>query len=195
MHDGAMAWRHVASCCHRSAAHYNMHASGAHAAAPDANVSLQHCAYSSCNAFCAATPAASCHLQCVWRAAWLQSGLEDCLQQFRRPDLRFKGFSPSASCFPTVRVARAARLQSALEDRLAEIVRTVNAKREHIPPVVSAATVTFPFDISIAGCAGRTSWASKRYQIEGWNAAALQMFAKSSQPGLALCGEGCILSW
>jgi hypothetical protein len=51
-----------------------------------------------------------------------------------------------------VRVARAARLQSALEDRLAAIVQAVNDKREHIPPVVSAAVVTFPFDISIAGC-------------------------------------------
>ena len=50
-----------------------------------------------------------------------------------------------------MRVARAARLQSALEDRLAAIVQAVNAKREHIPPVVSAAVVTFPFDISIAG--------------------------------------------
>jgi autophagy-related protein 101 len=54
---------------------------------------------------------------------------------------------------PAVRVARAARLQSALEDRLAAIVQAVNAKREHIPPVVSAAVVTFPFDISIAGWA------------------------------------------
>lgn len=56
----------------------------------------------------------------------------------------------NSAALNSVRVARAARLQSALEDRLQAIVKTVNSRREHIPPVVSAATVTFPFDISIA---------------------------------------------
>ena len=52
-----------------------------------------------------------------------------------------------------VRRQRQAKLQSALEDLLLTIVRIVNEKKEHIPPVVSANTLTFPFDISIAGFA------------------------------------------
>lgn len=51
-----------------------------------------------------------------------------------------------------MRTQRRARLQSALEDRLTHIVALVNSKKEHIPPVVSQATVTYPFDITIAGC-------------------------------------------
>ena len=33
------------------------------------------------------------------------------------------------------------------------VVRTINEKKDHIPPVVSSAVLTFSFDISIAGCA------------------------------------------
>ena len=51
-----------------------------------------------------------------------------------------------------VRSQRSAALQGDLEERLAEIVRSVNERKDHIPPVVSSATVTFPFEISIAGC-------------------------------------------
>lgn len=50
-----------------------------------------------------------------------------------------------------VRAQRKERLQSDLEAAIATIVRTVNEKKDHIPPVVSSAAVTFPFDISIAG--------------------------------------------
>ncbi len=50
-----------------------------------------------------------------------------------------------------MRTQRRARLQSALEDRLTHVVALVNSKKEHIPPVVSAAAVTFPFDITVAG--------------------------------------------
>ncbi len=51
-----------------------------------------------------------------------------------------------------MRIQRSAALQADLEERLAEIVRSVNERKDHIPPVVSSATVTFPFEISIAGC-------------------------------------------
>lgn len=46
---------------------------------------------------------------------------------------------------------RQARLQSAVEGLVATVVRHVNDKRHHIPPVVSSSTVTFPFDISLHG--------------------------------------------
>ena len=80
-----------------------------------------------------------------WRASQLPCFVGQSLQLCRRAVFALLLLPPA------VRVARAARLQSALEDRLAAIVQAVNAKREHIPPVVSAAVVTFPFDISIAG--------------------------------------------
>ena len=48
---------------------------------------------------------------------------------------------------------RQARLQSAVEGLVTAVVRAVNDKRHHIPPVVSSSTVTFPFDISMSGCA------------------------------------------
>ena len=51
-----------------------------------------------------------------------------------------------------VRGKRSAALQAELEERLAEVVRSVNERKDHIPPVVSPATVTFPFEIAIAGC-------------------------------------------
>jgi hypothetical protein len=50
-----------------------------------------------------------------------------------------------------VRAQRNAKLQAAVEELLTIVVRTVNDKKEHIPPVVSAKVVTFPFDIIIVG--------------------------------------------
>ncbi|KAI8466879.1 MAG: hypothetical protein J3K34DRAFT_432293 [Monoraphidium minutum] len=46
---------------------------------------------------------------------------------------------------------RQARLQAAVEGLVTGVVRRVNDKRAHIPPVVSASTVTFPFDIAMSG--------------------------------------------
>ena len=52
-----------------------------------------------------------------------------------------------------MRAQRQAKLQSALEELMTLVVRTINEKKDHIPPVVSSAVLTFSFDISIAGCA------------------------------------------
>jgi len=49
------------------------------------------------------------------------------------------------------RQQRKVKLQAALEELLTAIVRLVNDKKEHIPPVVSANTLTFPFDVSVVG--------------------------------------------
>ena len=57
----------------------------------------------------------------------------------------------TALCTPAVRQRRHSQLQTAVEDRLTLIVRTVNDRKDHIPPVVSPSAVTFPFDISITG--------------------------------------------
>lgn len=51
-----------------------------------------------------------------------------------------------------VRAQRQAKLQAALEELMTLVLRTVNDKKDHIPPVVSSAVLTFSFDISIAGC-------------------------------------------
>lgn len=51
------------------------------------------------------------------------------------------------------RVQRQAKLQSGLQESLTTIVRLVNEKRDHIPPVVSSSPLTFPFDITIVGYA------------------------------------------
>lgn len=56
-----------------------------------------------------------------------------------------------------VRQRRHSQLQTAVEDRLTLIVRTVNDRKDHIPPVVSPSAVTFPFDISITGEGGLSS--------------------------------------
>ncbi|PSC69772.1 Meiotically up-regulated 66 [Micractinium conductrix] len=53
-----------------------------------------------------------------------------------------------------LRTQRRARVQAAIEECLTSIVRHVNEKRDHIPPVVSGSAVTFPFDISVAGDSG-----------------------------------------
>ena len=52
-----------------------------------------------------------------------------------------------------MRAQRQAKLQAALEELMTLVVRTINEKKDHIPPVVSSAVLTFSFDISIAGCA------------------------------------------
>lgn len=46
---------------------------------------------------------------------------------------------------------RQAKLQSGLQEALTTIVRLVNEKRDHIPPVVSSSPLTFPFDITVVG--------------------------------------------
>ena len=67
--------------------------------------------------------------------------------------------------FCAVRSQRQARLQAALEDLLLTIVRIVNEKKEHIPPVVSANTLTFPFDISIAGYSSHDKDQSRKFFV------------------------------
>jgi hypothetical protein len=46
---------------------------------------------------------------------------------------------------------RQARQQASLQQAQAEVLRFVSDRRDHIPPVISASTVTFPFDIMMAG--------------------------------------------
>jgi len=46
-------------------------------------------------------------------------------------------------------VQRAAALTTSLESAITAIVSAVNERRSHIPPVVSANVVSFPFDITI----------------------------------------------
>ena len=57
------------------------------------------------------------------------------------------------NCFNCIagRNKRAERLQAGLEVVLTAVLRAVNDKKDHIPPVVSPATLTFPFDITIVG--------------------------------------------
>lgn len=52
---------------------------------------------------------------------------------------------------PAGRGARQARLQAAVEEALTVVVRSVNEHKDHIPPVTSSQTLTFPFDITISG--------------------------------------------
>ena len=52
-----------------------------------------------------------------------------------------------------MRAQRHAKLQTAVEELLGHIIKTVNEKKEHIPPVLSPHTLTFPFDITVAGYA------------------------------------------
>mmetsp|Transcript_11355 Transcript_11355/g.32240 ORF Transcript_11355/g.32240 Transcript_11355/m.32240 type:complete len:217 (+) Transcript_11355:702-1352(+) len=47
--------------------------------------------------------------------------------------------------------SRKAELEAALEETLTLIVSAVNTKRDHIPPVVSAEMVAFPYEISVSG--------------------------------------------
>ena len=52
---------------------------------------------------------------------------------------------------------RKAMLHAAIQEALDTVLRAVNEKKEHIPPVVSSDIVTFPFDISIS-CADDSSF-------------------------------------
>lgn len=54
-------------------------------------------------------------------------------------------------CSGTGQAVRHAKLQAAMEGLMAFLIQTISVKKDHIPPVVSTSTVTFPFDISIAG--------------------------------------------
>jgi len=45
---------------------------------------------------------------------------------------------------------RQKRLQDLLRETLAMVLRHVNEKREHIPPVVSSEAVTFPYEIAVS---------------------------------------------
>jgi hypothetical protein len=57
--------------------------------------------------------------------------------------------SPSSSGGAAARAARHAALETALSGALMYILRTVNERKEHIPPVVSGGVVSFPFDIAL----------------------------------------------
>lgn len=61
---------------------------------------------------------------------------------------------PNSAALNSVRAQRRARLQSAVEDRLAHIVALVTSQKEHVPPVVSGSAVTWPFDIALVGEGG-----------------------------------------
>ena len=50
-----------------------------------------------------------------------------------------------------MRGARQVRLQAGVEEALSAIVQSVNDYKDHIPPVTSSHTLTFPFDINISG--------------------------------------------
>ena len=50
----------------------------------------------------------------------------------------------------SARATQRQALQTALEDCLTRIVAAVNERRDHIPPVVADAPLTFPFDIEVA---------------------------------------------
>jgi hypothetical protein len=52
-----------------------------------------------------------------------------------------------------VRAKRHAKLQAAVEEVMTYILRTINEKKDHIPPVTASGILTFPFEIAVAGCA------------------------------------------
>ena len=60
----------------------------------------------------------------------------------------------AAAAAGSLRGARRARVQAALEEALLAVVRAVNERRDHIPPVTSGSAVTFPFDVSVEGEGG-----------------------------------------
>ena len=47
------------------------------------------------------------------------------------------------------RGARQRALEAALQAAVLHILRTVNERKEHIPPVVSGGVMSFPFDIAL----------------------------------------------
>lgn len=69
-----------------------------------------------------------------------------------------------AAC--AVRAKRHAKLQASVEQLMTLVLRTINEKKDHIPPVTSAAVLTFPFEITVAGCACRcVSARSSAHQV------------------------------
>ncbi|EFJ47979.1 hypothetical protein VOLCADRAFT_117751 [Volvox carteri f. nagariensis] len=63
----------------------------------------------------------------------------------------------------------------ALEEQLAIVVRRVNDRRDHIPPVLSPSAVTFPFDITFSG-------SSTRGSLQGGLQAVGKMLMKATPP-------------
>lgn len=61
------------------------------------------------------------------------------------PDLYSQ--EPNCLAVSNVKLQRQAKLQSAIEEMLMLIVRTVNDRKDHIPPVTSSSLVTYPFDV------------------------------------------------
>ena len=57
----------------------------------------------------------------------------------------------------SARAKRKQALQTQLEACLTSIVTAVNEKRDHIPPVVSGAALTFPFDVTVEGTGNESS--------------------------------------
>ncbi|PNW80906.1 hypothetical protein CHLRE_07g334700v5 [Chlamydomonas reinhardtii] len=75
--------------------------------------------------------------------------------------------------------SRQARMQAALEEQLAFVVRCVNDRRDHIPPVLSASAVTFPFDITFSGSSARSSASAS---LQGSLQAVGKMLLKATPP-------------
>eukprot|EP00877_Chromochloris_zofingiensis_P011959 jgi/Chrzof1/7016/Cz02g07220.t1 len=80
------------------------------------------------------------------RLYWEQWCVNICVVQ---PDIFTQDHHSLA--YTNARSLRQSKLQGSVEELLTAIVRSVNDKKDHIPPVVSASTITFPFDISISG--------------------------------------------
>ena len=70
--------------------------------------------------------------------------------------------------FEALRARRKQVLQLQLETALTHIICAVNEKRDHIPPVVSGATLTFPFDVTLeaTAAAGGESSSSSLFGID-----------------------------
>ncbi|KAG2434954.1 hypothetical protein HYH02_012150 [Chlamydomonas schloesseri] len=75
--------------------------------------------------------------------------------------------------------SRQTRMQAALEEQLAFVVRCVNDRRDHIPPVLSASAVTFPFDITFSGSSARSSASAS---LQGSLQAVGKMLLKATPP-------------
>ncbi|KAG1679613.1 hypothetical protein FOA52_006130 [Chlamydomonas sp. UWO 241] len=57
------------------------------------------------------------------------------------------------------------RAEAGLSAAQAEVVRFVNERRDHIPPVASASAVTFPFDITMSG-GSKTAFEAKLHEVK-----------------------------
>ncbi len=79
-----------------------------------------------------------------------RSGLTSALARRRvRLHVHRPESSPPDEAAEAARRARHAALEEALRSSVQHILRTVNDKREHIPPVVSTGVVSFPFEIAL----------------------------------------------